>query len=298
MRSTNIPDNVIKKAFDESPTELIMDPKHPGINDKEYCQRRQMFFNISREYRLQNKGMPKLNYTEVEHDVWRQITTRLQAAHEDKACKIYLNGKRELGIDGTHMPDQRILSERLYAQHGMSLIPAEGLLATRDFHRYLYNGVMPCTQFIRHASNPEYTPEPDAVHDVLGHLPPLMDKEYAHLTHLIGRGVNMASETQLLAWDRIYWFTIEFGLIQESDKTKVFGAGILSSFGEMEFCFSDDVERRPLDIKEIIVAEYDPTQMQKLLFVIPSLVELNRQLLWLITEFEAGKSIQAISEES
>ncbi len=268
----------LNTSINNGPGELVLDPKHPGINDADYVARRKLFFDTSRRHRLAKLAPPEIEYSEEEHNIWRYIYAKLDAAHQTKAWSVYLAGKQALGLDVAHMPQLNSLSERLQQEHGISLLPAEGLLDTRDFHAHLYQGIMPCTQFIRHASNPEYTPEPDAVHDVLGHLPALMDKEYGELTSLIGHGVNLSKDEQLQAWDRIYWFTIEFGLIEEDGELKAFGAGLLSSFGEMEYCFSEQVERRPLSIAQIVKTDYDPTQMQNVLFVIPSLAELRRQI--------------------
>ena len=109
-------------------------------------------------------------------------------------------------------------------------------------------------------------------------LPLLMNKEYADITRLIGYGVNQSTDDILWQWDKIYWFTIEYGLIEEAGETKAFGAGLFSSYGELQHCFSAQVEKRPLSIQDIINTEYDPTQMQPILYVIPSLAGLNQQL--------------------
>jgi len=180
------------------------------------------------------------------------------------------------------MPQLRELSQSLYRKNGFHLVTAEGLISTREFHTYLYNRSMACTQFLRHGSKPEYTPEPDAVHDILGHVPSLLNQEYAECSQLIGKGVRQANDEQLLAWDRLYWFTIEFGLIQEDNDLKVFGAGILSSYGEMKHCFSDSVERKPFNLEEVIHTDYDPTKMQDVLFIIPTIAHLKQAIKRLI----------------
>ncbi len=257
---------------------LRLDPKHPGIHDLTYQKRRTDFFRLARTHRLNGNELPFIEYSPEEHAIWRHINQRLEKIHQEKACEIYLNGKIKLGLDADQLPQLPELARRLMQQHQMSLTPAEGLIEPREFFSYLAKRVMPCTIFLRHHSDPEYTPEPDIVHDVLGHLPPLMNAEYAELMHLLGLGVACANEAELVAWNRIYWFAVEFGLIIERDELKVFGAGLLSSCGEMEFCYSDQVTLKPFDIEEVIRTDYDPTQMQKTLFYIPSFEFLKNSL--------------------
>ena len=124
----------------------------------------------------------------------------------------------------------------------MHLVPAEGPIAYRIFYSYIADGGFPCTQFIRHGSQPEYTPEPDMIHDCLGHVPPLLNDDYAALLRMIGRAaVRATSGDHVLALKRLSWFSIEFGLIEEAGETRVFGAGILSSIGEIPFSLSGKV---------------------------------------------------------
>lgn len=268
----------------DEPTMLELDPKHPGINDQNYIQRRKLFFDLSREYRLGRKGIPNIEYTDEENRIWRHVSTKLQEIQQQKACSIYLDGIRALNLEVDSIPDFIALNEKLHKQHRFQLTPAEGLIDVRNFFAYLSHRIMPCTQFMRHGANPEYTPEPDAVHDVIGHIPPLMDQEYVELIQLIGEGVAKAKDHQLLAWERFYWFTIEFGLIQEGAELKAFGAGLLSSYGELMYCFSDAVDRRDFDLQEVINQDYDPTKMQSTIFVIQSIQQLKQAVLQLIDQ--------------
>lgn len=277
--------NLDPYTINEEPTELILDEKHPGLQDQAYINRRNEFFNLARHYRLQELGLPKIEYTPLEHALWHTISKELEQAHQKYACSIYLQGKKALGLQIDKIPDLNTLNHQLKKQHGIQLVPAEGLIPTRAFFHYLSNRYMPCTQYLRYHLQPQYTPEPDAVHDIIGHVSPLMNKEYVELIQLIGTGVRQATDEQLLAWQRVYWFTIEFGLLQEGDQLKAFGAGLLSSFGELEYCLSNKVDRRPLDMHAIIEQDYDTTCMQNILFVIPSVTKLKQAVKELITEF-------------
>lgn len=131
---------------------------------------------------------------------------------------------------------------------------------------------MLCTQYIRHASNPEYTPEPDIVHEVIGHVPMFTDPDFVEFSELLGRAALKANEEELKQIERLYWFTIEFGLIQEKE-LKVYGAGLLSSFGEIQHCMG--VEKLPFDLQTVIETDYDYTKMQDKLFVIQSFKDLR-----------------------
>ncbi len=266
--------------------DLVLDPKHPGLNDKQYVSRRSELFHLARNYRIQNKGIPIVEYTEQENEIWRYVSEKLITSHRKKACAIYLAGKELVNLDTQKMPQLYNLEKKLQEQHHIGIIPAEGLLHGRTFHHYLRQRAMPATMFIRHHIDPEYTPEPDAVHDVLGHIPSLVNPEYVDIIQLIGRAVQNADEEELIAWARIYWFSIEFGLIQEHNELKVLGAGLLSSFGEMEYCFSDNVERRPFSLDEVINTDYDTTRMQDILYVIPTLDALKAAVLELKARFK------------
>src|SRR4051812_24325226 len=162
----------------------------------------------------------------------------------------------------------------------MLLVPAEGALPYRTFYQYIGARGFPVTQFIRHGSHPEFTPEPDMIHDCLGHVPPLLNRDYAELLVLVGKAVAKTDRgDHVLALKRFSWFSIEFGLMEEGPDTKVFGAGILSSTGEIpNSLFSKDVTREPFVTDVVIKTDYDPSQMQTHLFIAPSFPFLRREL--------------------
>lgn len=262
----------------QDPATLILDPKHPGINDIAYITRRTQLFNIARDYRLSNRGIPLVQYTTEENAIWQFIYEHLDEAHQIYACDFYRLGKQRLNFTAKKMPEIFELSATLNRDYGFSLVAAEGLIPPRAFFAYLSKRIMPCTQYLRHGSHPSYTPEPDAVHDIIGHIPPLLHPEYAELIALIGEGVKQADDHELLAWEKIYWFTIEFGLIEEKDSVKSFGAGLFSSYEEMQHAFSTHVQLKPFDLEAIIHNDYDPTRLQEIFYVIPSIKTLHQAL--------------------
>jgi phenylalanine-4-hydroxylase len=265
---------------------LELEPGHPGLGDAAYVQRREAIFALCRHHRLHELGPPLIDYTDEETRIWREVGPKLDALHRQHASRIYLRAKDALGIGHDAIPQLRHLSERLERETNMHLVPAEGPLPYRTFYRYIANRGFPVTQFIRHGSHPEFTPEPDMIHDCLGHVPPLMDPDYAELLTLIGKAAAATPDpAQVLALKRFSWFSIEFGLIEEGNAVKIFGAGILSSTGEIPFSLSDEVERSAFVTDEVIATDYDPSQMQRRLFIIPSFAALRRDLEALVRRF-------------
>lgn len=264
-----------------------LEPGHPGLGDNDYIQRREYLFQLCRRHRLERLGPPIIAYTDEETRIWREVAPKLHELHDRHACSIYLKAKRDLAITETEIPQLRSISKRLEDETQMHLVPAEGALPYRTFYEYIAERGFPVTQFIRHGSHPEFTPEPDMIHDCLGHVPPIMNRDYAELLALIGKAAASTPHgDQVLALKRFSWFSIEFGLIEEGDGTKVFGAGILSSTGEIPFSlFSPEVTRRPFVTEDVIEQDYDPSRMQTNLFIAPSLPFLRRELESLVRRF-------------
>jgi phenylalanine-4-hydroxylase len=259
--------------------ELELEPNHPGLGDEGYVRRRRELFALCRQHRLDRLGPPLIDYTPEETRIWREVSPKLDELHRQHASSIYLQAKRALGISQTTIPQLRDLSDQLKRATRMHLVPAEGPLPYRTFYSYIAERGFPVTQFIRHGSHPEFTPEPDMIHDCLGHVPPLMNQDYAELLTLIGKAASITPHAEhVQALKRFSWFSIEFGLIEEEGQTKVFGAGILSSTGEIPFALSAQVKRRPFVTNEVIATDYDPSRMQDQLFVIPSFVFLRREI--------------------
>ena len=269
------------------PDELVLEPDHPGLGDAAYVQRRKDLFALCRRHRLESLGPPLIQYTPEETAIWRDVSLKLHELHRLHACSIYLEAKDALAISTTDIPQLRHLSERLERETRMHLVPAEGPLAYRTFYSYIARRGFPVTQFIRHGSHPEFTPEPDMIHDCLGHVPSLMNQDYAEVLALIGKAAHASPDPlQVLALKRFSWFSIEFGLIEEAAGLKVFGAGILSSTREIPFSlFSPDVTRRPFVTDEVIETDYDPSHMQDRLFVIPSFTWLRGEIEALVRRF-------------
>jgi len=248
------------------PEVLSMPDNHPGLGDKDYVRRRRMFFYSAREHRLRRLPSPHFVYLDEEAELWQSVFRRLDDLHAQHAARVYLEGRDALRIERRRIPNLGELDKTLEASTGVRLVPAEGLLHGKTYFELWADRVMPCTQFLRHGSHPEYTPEPDAIHDIIGHVPPLMDDAYVQLIELVGRMARQVDAERLEQLVRFYWFTIEFGLIEEAGLTRVLGAGILSSIGELEHAISDDVEIRPFELDAVLATAFDNTRLQPLLF--------------------------------
>lgn len=241
-----------------------LDPDHPGFRDADYRTRRNRIAQIALRYEP-GEPVPDAPYTEEEHALWRAIRDALEPAHRAHACAEYLEAARRLDLPRERIPQLREVSERVRAISGFRLEPVAGLVAPRVFLESLADGVFLCTQYIRHHSTPFYTPEPDVVHEVLGHALTLASPRLAELNRLFGRAVRRTrSDASLERLSRVYWFTVEFGALREDGEVKAYGTGLLSSAGELEEMRG--ARLRPLDIEEASRAEYDPTHFQPTLF--------------------------------
>lgn len=252
--------------------ELHLD--HPGANDLQYRERRDYIASCAKKFR-ETGEITDVEYIPREQRVWRYVAEELEELQQKYASPFYLRAKKDLGITTDRIPQLTEMNRRLKELTGFRLAPIEGLVETRGFLSWLSYRTMLCTQYIRHHSQPAYTPEPDIVHEAIGHIPMFTNPNFADYSQFIGHGARIANDKQLEELGRLYWFTIEFGLVEHEGDIKAYGAGLLSSFGELEHAFSDKVERRKFDLEEVINHEYTYSDMQKVLYVIPSYAELK-----------------------
>jgi phenylalanine-4-hydroxylase len=248
----------------------ILELDHPGAKDPQYRARRDHLAALAIHHRRNGLEAPTIEYTDEENSTWQEVTERLNPLHEKFACRVHVDARHRLGIPDDHIPQLRELSTRLERFHGFRLRAIEGLIEPKIFLSGLADHIMLCTQYIRHSSRPEYTPEPDIVHEVIGHVPMFADPDFVRLSLLIGQAAAEADDRQITILDRLYWYTLEFGLIQERHGTRAYGAGLLSSFGELNHAFTPDVEHRSFDMEEVASTPYNYSDMQPLLFVVPS----------------------------
>jgi len=253
-----------------------LDPDHPGFRDLAYRQRRNQIAQIALKYQP-GDPIPEAPYTDEEDQVWSTIWRALQPAHRQHACAEYLECLQKLNFAPERIPQLREVNEKVLAISGFRLEPVAGLVQPRVFLENLADGVFLCTQYIRHHSTPLYTPEPDVVHEIVGHGVTLASPRLAELNRLFGKAVRQTKSAQALErLSRIYWFTIEFGVLREEGAVKAYGTGLLSSAGELEKMHQ--VELRPLDLDAAAHLNYDPTHFQPVLFCADSFEAMYQTL--------------------
>lgn len=260
----------------ERNTIVDLDPDHPGFRDPEYRTRRNRIAEIAMSYRP-GQPIPGAPYTSEEHKVWSTIWKALRPAHKRHACAEYLVCLERLAFDTERIPQLSDVSRRVEAISGFRLEPVAGLVEPRVFLENLAKGVFLCTQYIRHHSTPLYTPEPDVAHEIIGHAVTLASERLAELNRLFGEAVSRTDSPDRLALlSRLYWFTIEFGVLREDGKIKAYGTGLLSSAGELEEMHKATI--RPLNPDTVSEQDYDPTRYQPVLFCAESFEGLYETL--------------------
>ena len=272
----------------ESPA-TTLPPGHPGEGDRDYLARRSVLTQLVASADPLGVVLPEVQYTEAEEEVWRAIMETLVDLHGKYAASTYLEGFRRLEMSVARPLSPGVLAARLKRESGFGLVLTDGLLDARVFLTHLGARRQPCTVYLRHGSRPDYTPEPDLVHEAVGHAPMLTDPDAAALNETIGTAAAHASPRQIEALLRLYWFTLEFGLVEERGGLRAYGAGLLSSFGELPHAFTDAVDRRPFRLSEVVEQPYAHDRMQDVLFVAPSLGLIRSDIeVWLRSrEYEA-----------
>ncbi|HTR69029.1 MAG TPA: phenylalanine 4-monooxygenase [Mycobacteriales bacterium] len=257
--------------------EVVLGPDHPGFTDPDYRLRRNVIAGISEAWRP-GAPVPRVDYTPVEHQVWQRVCAELGPRHERFACAEFLAAKDRLGLPADHIPELTEVGDLLERCTGFRFLPVPGLAPLRTFYSALGGSHFYSTQYIRHHSQPLYTPEPDIVHEVVGHANQLASPRFAALNRLVGEAVDRTRTDGALHFlANVFWFTFEFGLVRESGELRAYGAGILSSYGETEV-FRDAAEIRPFDVAAMGTMRYDITRYQPTLFAADSIEQVIEAL--------------------
>lgn len=296
----NIRDLDLTKDTLDAGTQLISDD-HPGFLDDKYRNRRTEIVTIANEYK-HGMEIPRINYTDEEVNTWGIVYKKLQAKAKQYSCKEYhkliAQMEHHCGYAPDNIPQLNDISNFLQQTTGFSLRPVTGLLSARDFLNALAFRVFFSTQYIRHHGNPFYTPEPDICHELMGHAPLFADPSFADFSHKIGLASLAASDRDIDMLATCYWFTVEFGLLQEEGQVKAYGAGLLSSFGEMEWACADEPsdkcremggvatsypdlmkpELKPFEPLEVALQKFPITTYQPVYFVAEDLKDVQTKM--------------------
>jgi len=249
-----------------------LDADHPGFSDPDYRRRRDEIAVMAPPF---NSGAPPkiVDYSQTECATWATVFEKLTALYPTHACREFAAVINDIGYVSDAVPQLADVSRFLTRRTGFSLQPVAGLVSAREFLGALSRRVFCATQYIRHHSEPLYTPEPDIVHELMGHAPMLAIPEFADLSQKIGEGSLKADDAHVEQLATLYWFTIEYGVLLQDAELKAYGAGLLSSYGELEHALSGEVEIRVFDPWVAKDTKYPITTYQPLLWSVNSIRE-------------------------
>ncbi|MCC7250181.1 MAG: phenylalanine 4-monooxygenase [Lysobacter sp.] len=221
---------------------------------------------------------PWSSYGADDHAVWAALFERQERLLAGRASQVFVRNQRAMGMSPTRIPKFDDLNRALRGATGWEIIGVEGLLPELDFFEHLANRRFPVTWWIRRRDQLDYLAEPDLFHDLFGHVPLLMEPVFADYMQAYGRGgvkAHALGPDALVNLTRLYWYTVEFGLIREADGLRIYGAGILSSKGESIHCLDSAAPNRiGFDLERIMRTRYRIDSYQKTYFVIDSYEQL------------------------
>lgn len=227
-------------------------------------------------------------YDAEAHDVWRILYERRMMTLRDTGSEVFLNGIDRIGLASDRVPDITDVNRRLDTRTGWRAVGVGGFIPAAQFFRCLARRRFPTTLIVRPRSQLDYLPEPDIFHDVFGHVPLHAEPVFADFLQRfgeLGAAARTDEETQALA--RLFWFTVEFGLIEERDGPRLYGSGLISSHGDAANALGPSCDRRPFDLDAVIAQPFEIDHFQNVLFVVPSFDALYRAVEELGTRFRS-----------
>jgi phenylalanine-4-hydroxylase len=255
---------------------LELPDDHPGVHDTEYRQRRAAIAAVGEAW-VRGEPIPEVEYTAEEDEVWATVSRELAVRHRTYACAEDLAGAEALTLPTGRVPQLHEVDAAVHDLTGFHVYPVPGLVPTERFYGDLADRVFNSTQYIRHHSVPFYTPEPDIVHEIIGHAQMLASPVFADLYEAAGEASRRCERDESREFfSRVFWFTLEFGVVHEDGELRTYGAGLLSSYGEIaEF---RGAEIRPWDPAAMGTTDYDITTYQPVLFAAPSFAAMVDRL--------------------
>lgn len=237
-------------------------------------------------------------YTDNDYKVWRTLFNNQYPNLEGKACQNYIDNLDALStvLRADTIPKFELLNEVLKKSNGWSIEVVKGLIPVDEFFTLLANKKFCSSTWLRKKDQMEYIEEPDMFHDIFGHIPLLNNKVFASFVHKFAQiGEKHVNDPVILtALQRLYWFTVEFGLIKVADdKIRIYGAGILSSFGETNHIFEEGVIHKPFNLQDVIETPYATSDIQRVYYVINDFEQLFNSLDELLVKIEEGLEITA-----
>jgi phenylalanine-4-hydroxylase len=211
-------------------------------------------------------------YTAEQHALWAELVSRRMPQLREHACREYLDGFGQIGLREDQLPDLKAVSSLLQPRTGWQSTPVSGFLPAGAFFEMLAARMFPTTTWLRSRESMEYTPEPDIFHDVFGHVPMHAHPVFANFLESYGkicaRLIDHPEELERMG--RLFWFTVEFGLIRQNDSIKVYGSGLISSHGECSRVLAGGCEVRDFNLDEVLNQEFQTGEMQPVLYEVES----------------------------
>lgn len=234
-------------------------------------------------------------YTEEDFKVWRLLFERQEKVLPGRAAVEFTEGIEKIGFHANAIPRFTEMNQNLEAITGWNVVVVPGLIDNKPFFEYLLNKKFPASTWLRRLEELDYLEEPDMFHDIYGHVPLLTNQPFCDflsgLSEIALRHIENPWAVEMLS--RVYWYTVEFGLIRKGDKLEIYGAGILSSAGESVYSLeSDKPERVPYDVRRLLGTPYIKDKYQETYFVIESYEELYGSLPLIETELERALELE------
>lgn len=214
-------------------------------------------------------------YTAEEHAVWATLYARRMGALQTTASRVFLSGIEAIGLRQDLVPDLADVNRRLMARTGWSAVPVTGFLPAREFFACLAVRRFPTTVTVRPADRLDYVPAPDIFHDVFGHVPLHADPVFAVFLQKFGElAARAEEEAEVERLARLFWFTVEFGLIREDRQVRIYGSGLISSHADAAHALGADCSRRPFAPEAVMAQPFAIDRLQDVLFVIDGFEQL------------------------
>ncbi|MDP9143951.1 MAG: phenylalanine 4-monooxygenase [Actinomycetota bacterium] len=213
-------------------------------------------------------------YTTTDHQVWATLYRRRMATLRRTASRTFLEGLDAIGLREDRVPDLDDVNRRLAPRTGWRAIPVDGFLPAGEFFASLARREFPTTVTVRPPDQLEYLPEPDIFHDVFGHVPLHANPAFADFLQDFGARAAQAGPEELVGYTRLFWFTIEFGLVREEGEVRIYGSGLISSEKDAANALGPHCERRPFSRAAVMAQDFRVDDIQPVLFVVEGLDQL------------------------
>ena len=214
-------------------------------------------------------------YSLEQHAVWAILYERRMQALAGTGSRVFLEGAERIGLRPDRVPDLADVNRRLAPRTGWAAVGVTGYLPAPEFFACLGQRRFPTTLTVRPREQLDYLPEPDIFHDVFGHVPLHADPVFADFLQRFGSlAATAATDEQVQGFARLFWFTVEFGLIREQDEVKVYGSGLISSHGDAANALGPRCDRRPFTLDAVLAQSFEIDHLQDILFVVDSFDQL------------------------